>query len=171
MPNHEEYVWYKEHGICPICRHAMAAPGKVSCDGCLEKHRRADRLSYQKKRRMAKNAYQKERRKRLKASGICYRCGRRKAENDRTMCSECAIKYRRWNRAWYSRKSRHFKEAGQCQWCDSMAIPGKNYCRKHYYDLCERIAKGRKAQKGKAVCKRMNNAFWMEYKKEGAQCT
>lgn len=38
-------------------------------------------------------------------------------------------------------------------------------------DLCERIAKGRKAQKNKAVYKNLNNAFWMEYKKEGSQCT
>ena len=87
------------------------------------------------------------------------------------MCAECAIKYRRWNREWHSRKSRHFKETGQCQWCARMAIPGKNYCQKHYIDLCERIAKGRKAKKDNAVCKKLNNAFWMAYKKDGNQCT
>ena len=38
MPNHEDYVWYKEHGICPTCRHAKASPGRVLCDECLEKN-------------------------------------------------------------------------------------------------------------------------------------
>lgn len=166
MPNHEEYVWFKEHGICPICGKTKAAPGKVSCDACLEKHRKSDRVRYKNKDRAQVNAYQKERRERLKADGMCSRCGQRKAENGKTMCLECAIKYRRWNRERYSRHSRHYKEAGQCQWCDSMAIPGKNYCQKHYYDLCERIAKGRKAQKDKSVCKNLNNALWIPYKKE-----
>lgn len=171
MPDHETYVWYKEHGICPICGHAKAAPGRVSCDTCLEKHRESDRVRHKSKDRTQVNAYQKERRERLKADGMCFRCNQRKAENGKTMCSECAAKYRRWGREWYAKRSRHFKETGQCQWCDSMAVPGKNYCRKHYYDLCERIAKGRKAQKDKATCKRMNNVFWMEHKKGGAQCT
>lgn len=171
MPNHEDYVWHKEHGICPACRHAKASPGRVLCDECLEKQRETDRIRRKNKDRTQVNSYQKERRERLKASGMCFRCGKRKAECGKTMCSECAIKYRRWDREWHSKHSRHFKETGQCQWCDSMAIPGKNYCQKHYYDLCERIAKGRKAQKDKANCKRMNNAFWMEHKRGGVQCT
>lgn len=154
-------MWYKEHRICPACRHAKASPGRVLCDECLEKQRETDRIRRKSKDRTQVNSYQKERRERLKASGMCFRCGKRKAE--------CAIKYRRWDREWHSKHSRHFKETGQCQWRDSMAIPGKNYCQKHYYDLCERIAKGRKAQKDKANCKRMNNAFWMEHKRGGVQ--
>lgn len=171
MPNREEYAWFKEHRICPACRHAKAAPGRVLCDVCLEKQRETDKIRRKNKDRAQANAYQKERRERLKANGICFRCGKRKAVSGKTMCSECAIKYRRWGREWYSKRSRHFKETGQCQWCDNMAIPGKNYCQKHYYDLCERIAKGRRTQKNKAVYKNLNNAFWMEYKKEGSQCT
>lgn len=44
MPNHEDYVWYKEHGICPACKHAKASPGRVLCDECLEKQRETDRI-------------------------------------------------------------------------------------------------------------------------------
>lgn len=129
MPNREEYAWFKEHRICPACRHAKAAPGRVLCDECLEKQRETDKIRRKNKDRAQANAYQKERRERLKANGICFRCGKRKAVSGKTMCYECAIKYRRWDREWHSKRSRHFKETGQCSGATTWRFRGRTTAR------------------------------------------
>lgn len=168
MYDREGYVWCKEHGICTQCRKAKARPNRNTCDDCAEKQSTRERKKRESEDRAPINARNKQRRERLKADGLCFRCGKHKPEQGKTMCTECAIKYRRWNREWHNKKSRHWKETGQCQWCSNKAIHGKNYCEKHYIDLCERIAKGREAREDKAMCKHLNNAFWMEYKRNNA---
>ena len=34
---HEEYVWYKSHGICVDCKSAEAVRGQTRCPDCKDK--------------------------------------------------------------------------------------------------------------------------------------
>jgi len=83
----EDYAWYKAGGMCPKCKKRYGAPGHVYCEKCLAVKRRE-----QEKFRGAYNAaHCKERRERLKALGLCVRCGK-PAVKDRVLCVSCARK-------------------------------------------------------------------------------
>lgn len=85
---HEIYYWYRDHGICPRCRVASTF-GKVTCDECLKK------INRQNAHRVENGEYKrrsKERRERLKAQGLCCNCGKRKAVENRVLCTTCAKK-------------------------------------------------------------------------------
>ncbi len=84
--NRELYLWYKERGICTKCKKRYAAPGHVTCEACLKKHR-----EYEKRYSERKAIKQKEVREQRKAQGLCVYCGR-KAVKDRVLCVECARK-------------------------------------------------------------------------------
>ncbi len=98
---HENYEWYKAHGICPGCRLRWNAPGKVHCEQCLKETK-------QRKRRMdpdggKQRAYNVERRARLKAAGLCVDCGRNEVL-DRVRCPKCLAKARESRTAWEIRQ-------------------------------------------------------------------
>ena len=76
-------------GICTRCGKAPAAPGRASCEPCLEKRREADRARYARgktagllygganadaKRRSAR-AQSMKRQKARREAGLCIRCG------------------------------------------------------------------------------------------------
>lgn len=85
----ERHAWYKEHGICPRCQN-WAEPGKLYCRRCYKRIR-----AVQDKRdptHELRNAYQKERRARLKAAGLCTRCGKRATHDGQVLCEHCKVK-------------------------------------------------------------------------------
>ncbi|MBQ1758215.1 MAG: hypothetical protein IIZ94_00895 [Prevotella sp.] len=91
--------------------------GKVTCLDCREKEREADRQRKQKalanetpEHRSKRLQVAKARRERLKAQGLCIRCGKRKALQGKQHCLECNIKRRRINRESKRRKTN--KSAG-----------------------------------------------------------
>lgn len=89
------YAWYKSRGICPKCKVENAAPGKVFCAACLLR-KKEEWQSY-------KGEYNsqrcRERRDRLKALGMCIKCGKRPAAENRVQCDICAQQIREERRA------------------------------------------------------------------------
>ena len=112
-----DYQWYKAHHICVRCHHHEAMNGKVTCLDCREKEREVDRQRKQKalanetlEHKTRRLQVAKARRERLKAQGLCIRCGKRKALQGKQHCLECNIKRRRINRESKRRKAN--KSAG-----------------------------------------------------------
>lgn len=85
--NKENYRWYKAGGICPKCKKAWAAPGRVFCEPCL-KQKKAETMKFGGEYNARKC---KERRERLKEQGLCVRCARPAVEG-KVLCAECARK-------------------------------------------------------------------------------
>lgn len=85
--NRDIYNWYKSRGICPKCKEKHGAPGHVYCEDCLT----VKREEMQKYLGAYNAAKCKERRERLKAKGLCMRCGK-PAVKDRVLCASCARK-------------------------------------------------------------------------------
>lgn len=88
----DSWRMYKSAGICPYCKLRYAEPGRVHCAQCL-RHRRVLHA-----RSDPGNVHQRElcreRRARLKAAGICVRCGKNPAREGRTRCQACEDKKR-----------------------------------------------------------------------------
>ena len=81
----------KAEGLCTACGESPAAPGRVSCEPCLEKRRASDRAQIRRRqggrealwradpevKRRAARARGKRRRKAWREAGLCVRCGKR----------------------------------------------------------------------------------------------
>ena len=128
----------KAEGLCTACGKAPAAPGRVSCEPCLEKRRASDRANYaagkaagkpyggadpEAKRRAAR-ARGKRRREAWREAGLCVRCGAPPAVEDGTICSPC----RENRRAKARRKYAERRASGLCTKCGSPAFGGLTYC-------------------------------------------
>ena len=93
------YEYYKSIGLCPHCRQMKPAEGKVYCPNCLDEQAlmqmelRATLSAEQRADiRKRQTEYDRERYARLKAEGICPKCGKRKARHGRVMCAYCSGK-------------------------------------------------------------------------------
>ncbi len=100
----EDREWYAVLGICPYCRKEKLNKGEKMCLECREKGNEQNRRKYENMSTEKKVEYLKkdsEAGKRIyrerKESGICVKCGKRKAEKGKVMCSICLGKKR--NRA------------------------------------------------------------------------
>ena len=149
MPNHDDYEYYKKHGVCVWCQRREAEPGKTLCYECAEKDRKRAHDKYyanhEKSLENNRRGYARRREKR-KALGICTRCGSRKAMPGHTLCLECNIKMNRYARERKRKNGAIPKEArmeGLCIRCGAPVVPGKKLCRRCYEASCENIAKGR----------------------------
>lgn len=89
------YYWYKEHGICPMCRTNEAEDGKTLCYECLAKQRvrnaKVDKEYYNEYQRKYQRVHKKKQYYERKAQGLCTRCGKA-VVTDRTVCKECREK-------------------------------------------------------------------------------
>ncbi len=98
----------KAEGLCTTCGESPAAPGRVSCEPCLERRRASDRAKYAagkaagklyggadpEVRRRAARARSKRRREAWREAGLCVRCGAPPAVEDGTICTPCLEKRR-----------------------------------------------------------------------------
>ena len=128
----------KAEGLCTACGESPAAPGRVSCEPCLEKRRASDRAKYAagkaagklyggadpEVRRRAARARGKRRREAWREAGLCHRCGNPPAAEGGTICSPCQEK----RRAKARRKYADRRAAGLCTKCGSPAFGGLTYC-------------------------------------------
>lgn len=112
MPMKDQYQYFVERGICPVCCEFEAAKGHVLCAVCLFERRekaREERMRRQEEGRCQQcgrpcigsycsnckaeiAAYRRERAARLEAHGICVTCGKRLAERGKKQCERCLIK-------------------------------------------------------------------------------
>lgn len=128
-----EYLFYKERGLCPICRKARAAPGHTQCAECIYKQV----LRGMKRDKQEAREYARKKREARKADGRCVSCGGRPAEDGKTLCKVCLLKRRQYGAAHRIYK---VKPDGVCLKCDLPVEPGKKYCPEHQRKAVERAA-------------------------------
>ena len=128
----------REAGMCVRCGTAPAAPGRSSCEACLEKRREADRLRYHRakdaglkyggksvavKRKAARTASRKRDEAR-RAAGLCTACGTRPSVDGGSTCEPCRIARREADREIYHAR----KSAGLCVKCAGPTNGGGTRC-------------------------------------------
>ena len=128
----------KAEGLCTACGKAPAAPGRMSCEPCLEKRRASDRATYaaakaagkpyggadpEAKRRAAR-ARSKRLKKTWREAGLCVRCGKPPSVEGGSICTPCQEKRRAKERRKYAER----RAAGLCTKCGSPAFAGQSYC-------------------------------------------
>ena len=92
MTTPEDRKFYLSMGICPRCRKNPVEPNRHSCYECLDD----ERLRYRKSRENGTYTKQKADTKRKRelaekrrSQGLCYRCGKHKADG---LCKSCKVK-------------------------------------------------------------------------------
>ena len=128
----------RAEGLCTECGKAPAAPGRASCEPCLEQRRAEDRARYaagkaagklygganvETKRRSAR-AKGKRRRKAWREAGLCVRCGEPPAVEGGKICTPCQERRRAKERRNYAER----RAAGLCTNCGTPALDGLAYC-------------------------------------------
>ena len=130
----------RAEGICTSCGKApaVAAPGRVTCEPCLEQRRADDRARYaagkaagkpygganpDTKRRAAR-ARHKRRKKAWRAAGLCVNCGKPPEVEGAASCDSCKEKRRARGRRKYAER----RAAGLCTKCGTPAFDGMTYC-------------------------------------------
>lgn len=93
------YSYFKERGLCVRCHNQKAAKGHSHCLNCLDKRsvysikRYANLTDEQRTDELNRSSESfKKRYHNRKNNGMCVRCNKRPAREDRTMCIYCAIK-------------------------------------------------------------------------------
>ena len=125
-------------GSCTRCGKHPAAPGRKSCEPCLDKRRAADRARYAagkaaglpyggadpETKRRAGRAKSKRRQKEHLQAGLCIRCGKHPPADGGTTCQPCCDK----RQAAEKRKYAERKAAGRCTRCGGPAFDGLTRC-------------------------------------------
>ncbi len=125
-------------GSCSRCGKLPAAPGRKSCEPCLEKRRAADRAKYAagkaaglpyggadpEAKRRAGRAKSRRRQKERVEAGLCIRCGARPPAEGGTTCRPCRDK----RQAAEHRQYRERRAAGCCTRCGGPAFDGLTRC-------------------------------------------
>ena len=128
----------RAEGLCTGCGKAPAAPGRASCEPCLETRRADDRARYAagkaagkpygganaETRRRSARARSRRRKKAWREAGLCVRCGNPPAVEGATICTSCRDKHRTKERRKYAER----RAAGLCTKCGTPAFDGLSYC-------------------------------------------
>lgn len=140
------YYFLKSRGICTRCGKEYADLGHTICLDCLEKRRESEAKKFSGlEDAETRHTMQKERYERLKAAGICIKCGKKKAYEHNGIkyvrCYECYIatvnKYQKINQKRYN----HYADADLCRWCGGERVPGRIYCEECLSRLQEQAEK------------------------------
>lgn len=153
----ERRHWYLSHKICPRCGKNDLMGDETICPECRAKEvnttlKNRDRDSYNSyHNEWAKSAYQKR-----KGSGVCTRCGKRKATEGYTTCAICRERDNSSRRARNGVSYRSERtDNGICYFCDNPVKTGYKVCKMHYQMNVQNAAKGRKTHEAKEYIKRM----------------
>lgn len=140
-----DYRFWRKLSRCVRChaKDAFTMNGRCMCAECAEKRNACNRAYRQAhpEFREAQALYNKKRRERLKASGMRYVCGKRKAAAGKTLCVYCAGKNNRFRREAYA--ERHADDTkrgtdGMCYRCrKEPPAPGRKLCAECYRKVVE----------------------------------
>ena len=128
----------RAEGLCTACGKAPAAPGRASCEPCLEQRRAEDRARYAagkaagkpyggadaETKRRAGRARSRRRKKAWREAGLCLRCGKPPAVEGGKLCTPCQERRRAKERRKYAAR----RAAGLCTNCGTPAFDGLAYC-------------------------------------------
>lgn len=164
----EHRQWYLSHKICPRCGKNDLMGDETICPECRAKsvnnslkNREKDEYNvYQ--RNWSKSTYQKR-----KESGICTRCGKRKATQGLTTCAMCRARdneTRRIRKGFSDRSDR--SKIGLCYFCDNPVKKGYKVCEKHYQMNIEKAEKGRQTQAAQDYIKSVKKIQYRSVKNE-----
>ena len=163
----EHRQWYLSHKICPRCGKNDLMGDETICPECRAKsvnnslkNREKDEYNvYQ--RNWSKSTYQKR-----KESGICTRCGKRKATQGLTTCAMCRARdneTRRIRKGFSDRSDR--SKIGLCYFCDNPVKKGYKVCEKHYQMNIEKAEKGSQTQAAQDYMKSVKKIQYRSVKK------
>lgn len=117
----EDYQWYKQNGICVLCKTQKADDGYCSCKKCRDKQRED----------------QRKRREWLKQMRYCPQCGKEKLYGDEKICLECGVKKyesnlkskKKIDNEYYKKRREEQKKKGICTRCNKRkSETGKTMC-------------------------------------------
>lgn len=136
----KDKAFYISHGICYRCRKESIFGDQTICPECSAKEyanavkckERLGRDHYNKvHREWARKRYQES-----VKNGICYRCGKRPADNGYKSCGICRGKNGDYKRIRYQAKVKMPRdkrmEIGLCYFCNNPVKPGYKVCEKHW---------------------------------------
>ncbi len=161
----EWYYWYKDHGICPVCKKRDADEGYTTCLVC-RMDLRAKGETHKTESSHRHQQWLKRRRDLCYAFGVCVTCEKRDAENGKSICKICAVKAkiraekRRQEKGIMPRNS--YTKNGICFFCESPVLPGRKTCEKHYEICCSNMLKARNTPREENYFEKQNRAFWEE---------
>ena len=122
-------AWYKERGICYVCKKRPAFGRFTQCPECLERNTiRAAKWRMEnpdRAKQLCRNTYYKR-----KAEGRCVDCGKPNPDaGSNCRCPDCALN----NRMRQKRNKVHkVRPEGICRICDKPVFPGKKLCEEHW---------------------------------------
>ena len=143
--------FFRRHNLCTICGKVAVFGNERTCPECRAKRREIvsrwitpekSREYLDENKNRAKKIYYER-----KAKGICTRCGKRKAERDKTRCGICLEKDAKAHRKAYSKNA--WKEMGLCYLCGKPVMSGRALCEEHYAKAVESLAKARNESEGR----------------------
>jgi len=102
MPNKAEYERLKAAGLCPSCGKRPPAPGRVTCQECVDRKKEWNAVRYEE----------------LKAAGLCTSHPDRPAVEGNTRCQGCLDRVREWSKERYEERI----ESNLCTRC-GMPLP------------------------------------------------
>ena len=146
-------------GTCTRCGKRAPEPERKVCRHCAEKRRAADRARRAKARqqgkpyggrdpdqcRRADRAGDRRRRRTRKEAGLCTSCGRRRPEENRSVCEPCREARRALDRRRYSAR----RAAGRCVRCTQPTVEGLSRCGRCLALETERVSPEQKSVAGK----------------------
>lgn len=165
--NRQARLFFKSIGICPECRKNSLFGDEKQCIECREKQReKRKQLSEEQRKRygLKFNLYQKELYKKRSETGICTRCGKRKAECGKRKCSICLEKDRQIQRRRRekekisSREER--RENNLCYFCGETVVDGLKVCER-CRQRNESSANSENAVKARKKMKEEGRGFFM----------
>ena len=145
--------------LCTRCGRTRPEPDIKVCGGCAEKRRAADRARRAKARqqgkayagrdpeqcRRADRAGDRRRRRERRDAGLCTSCGRRRPEDNRSVCETCREARRALDRRRYAAR----KAAGCCVRCMQPTVGGLSRCGRCLALEKERVSPERESAAGK----------------------
>lgn len=164
--NKENYNYYIENRICPMCKMNSLYGDERACPECLAKaagrHKKyMEKIDIEKYRKYEREYFRK-RRQEQKKNGICIMCGKRKIDNGYKSCGICRQKNR--ERQILRRKNKGImsmyekKIAKICVFCGGELKPGYQVCENCY----KRIDNVKNHENTIACRKRYKREHWRD---------
>ena len=136
--NRQRHAARIEQHLCTQCGRTPPELGLKVCGDCAEKRRAAEKIRRAKARqqgkayagrdpercRQADRAGDRRRRRERRDAGLCTSCGRRRSEENRSVCEPC----REVRRALDQRRYCSRRAAGACVRCNQPTVGGLSRC-------------------------------------------
>lgn len=136
--NRQRHAERAASATCTRCGRLPSEPGLKVCAGCAKKRRAAEKARRNRARaqgklyrgrdadrcRRADRAGDRRRRRARQDAGLCTSCGRRRPEDNRSVCEPCREARRALDRRRYAAR----RTVGRCVRCNQTTVGGLSRC-------------------------------------------